>query len=144
MTDKFKIGDRVGESFSEDKYGKKVKLRYVDETPSYGTVTDLTTRGKVFVKWDTSWKNEDANKPIDAKDLMLESERQKEDSRLEAEFQALEKEVKAKVQAAADLLKEAGTMAGKQGQNLADMYHAIIPLLTVMDESGWRTSSFNC
>ena len=65
-------------------------------------------------------------------------------SQIEKDFEALEKQIKNKVKAAAKLLDEAQGLAQKQHHNLSEMYNAYGPLYAAMDNAGWRTSSFGC
>lgn len=144
----FAAGDRVGLMISEvyDEYcgtTKVIKLRYDEEGPNYGTVTDVLSSGQVLVKWDIEWMNQH-NKPVDPKTLSPEADVQKEYSRLEQEFDELEKEIKVKLKEAGQIIREANKLAKKTGRDLAEMYEAVYTLYGAMDDAGWRTSSFGC
>lgn len=129
---KFKIGDRVGLDFK--RYSPDVYL-------SYGVVTDVTTLGKVQVKWDASWKSESL---ISQESLLPENELQKKLDKLSAEFEIVEKSVTEKVEEAAKFLTEAAQICDKNDLVLRDMYKSVKSLLDAMDNAGWNTSSFNC
>jgi hypothetical protein len=143
-------GDRVGHAtyVIEDNYGdsKIVKgLRYSEycEDPDYGTVTDILSSGEVMINWDSSWKNSN-NKPVAQDELMLESDIEKEFSKLENQFKLVQKQIKIKMKEAGKLITEANKLAKKTGNNLQKMYDAVQPLENAMDKAGWNTSSWGC
>src|SRR5580692_3866596 len=94
----FKIGDRVGEANSdyEDDYeSRRGPLRYDPDGEVYfGVVSDVTAQGKVIVTWDG---NDEPTEPMDPKELMLEDKVKTKLAELEVEFNAVEKQIKAKV-----------------------------------------------
>jgi hypothetical protein len=78
-------------------------------------------------------------------------------SDLDKDFKRVEKQVRAKMEAAAALIKEAKDMAdangiagetnedsGESGLASWDFYDAVRPLRDAMDYAGWRTSSWGC
>ena len=145
---KFNVGDRVGDIEYEDyntgdlKYG----LRYEEyDDREFGVITDVLSNGKVSVKWDSDYlnSNENYNKPLDPKQLMLESEIKTKLPILEKEYNDVCKQISVKMKEAGKLLREANKMAKKTGNELANM-DAIDPLYSAMDACGWRTSSFGC
>jgi hypothetical protein len=140
---KFKVGDRVG--FMADNIDKKGKLYYNDnESAPFGVVSKVGEGGSITVKWDKEFVYMDKyNKTVAAKHLMLESECKEEYSRLEAEFQVLENEIKNKMEQAGKLLVEAHDLASEAGKDLAFM-DALSPFTNAIDTVGWRSSSLTC
>lgn len=141
MTDKFKIGDRVGSTLMSNDHGKTVPLHYNEYNgPLYGTVVGFNKPNKIIVEWD----EDKILKSVDESTLRSKAEIDKSWSSLEEEFFAVSEKIKGKMKEAAKLLTEAHALSKKTGQDLAGMYDAIGPLLNAMDDCGWRTSSFNC
>ena len=73
------------------------------------------------------------------------------DEDLEKTFKRVEKKVAAKIQEAADLIKEANEMAQSTGAENAsdglssyDFWSACRPLRDALDEAGWSSSSMRC
>lgn len=70
---------------------------------------------------------------------------------LEEEFQQMRSEVNAKIQAAADLIREAATLAEAHGKDLRsydrdaeDYMFDQYELESAMADAGWNTSSWGC
>lgn len=131
----FNIGDRVGHKSDAQQYR-------IDESPSFGVVSDLTAKGLVIVTWDTAYHNKNS-KPLEASKLMLESEILTAHSILENNFNRYRKDVEAKVQEAATALEEAAEIAKKIGCSVADMVYKSV-LSDALYEAGWNGSSFAC
>lgn len=104
--------------------------------------------GKVFVSWiegeragESEGADEEEGEEVDIKVLSLLSDR----STLDKEFSVAEKQIKAKLKEAGQLVKEAHKMAQAAGaRDLASMYDAVGPLADAMDACGWRSSSWGC
>lgn len=149
----FAVGDRVGANVHVaganewDDGELKTGLRWEEYVePAFGKVIGILPDGKVQVEWD-----EDAEGIIvdyldgdmlTAKQLLPEADVKSELSRLEKEFNEVQKQVNAKCNEASKLLKEANKLAQKTGRSLNDMDHG--NLYSTMDACGWRTSSFGC
>lgn len=147
----FKVGDRIGRVFTEEKdwYGSPTsrveKIVYNEDVdPDYGLITDILSNGKVMVKWDNEYLNKEEQKAVDPEHLDLEENVQKLYSKLEVEFNMVEKQVKEKLREASKLILDAQKLAKKTGHKVAEMYDAVSPLENAMDAAGWRTSSWNC
>jgi hypothetical protein len=146
----FAVGDRVAHAVSEtyDEYEEThyTKYRYdPDAEANYGVITSiLTTEKQATVKWDNEWYNRYNDEPVNLAELMHEEAFKKLEAKLEEEFNEVEKEVEAKMKDAAKLIKEANKLAKKTGRNLESMYEAVSPLVSAMDASGWRSSSWGC
>ena len=143
------VGDRVGVATSEyyDSYGDNAttgKLRYdPDNSPDYGEIVSILADDKVMVKWDSDWMNEH-NKPVDVSTLLPEADIKTLLTKLEQEFNDVEKQIKEKLKEASKAVKEAQKLAKKTGRDLADMYDAVYPLRNAMDSAGWHSSSWGC
>jgi hypothetical protein len=148
----FKVGDRVARF--EQQYNdndEPIKPRFDAENyPIFGVITGVifnSAPAQVVVKWDPpEWDRKRVMDPkiVPAKDLQLEAPLKASWSKMEAEFELLEKQVADKLKEAGKLLREANKIAKKSGRDLAEMYNAIDPLYSAMDACGWRTSSFSC
>lgn len=150
MKKAYQIGDRVAKATArsyEDEYsdGKDVPLYYDPDGDGLrlGEVTDVSTKGKITVKWDGAYGRTEV---LEAKDLMTEEAGKARYSELEAEFAVIEKQIAAKVKEVAKGIREANKLAKKTGRPLAQMGYDIIyrDLYSAMDDAGWRTSSFGC
>lgn len=148
MTKKFEPGTKVIATIQyPDEYSdeeEKIVKYIVDEYDDYTLVgvvrSQPASAGKVWVKW-IEGEREGEEEEIDVKVLSLESAK----SDLEKEFKVVEKQIKEKMKTAAALIKEANKMAKAAGaRNLQDMYEASSPLVSAMDSSGWRSSSWGC
>lgn len=138
---KFEVGDRIG--MPDDYDGKKLRYNPDEDSVYYGTILDLPSNGRVMVKWDDSWMNDDAES-IELKDLFHEAELKEKMSVLEAAFEQVEKDVKDKMKEAAVALLDAQKIAKKGGFDLIDLYNATSTLEKAMDKCGWNSSSFHC
>jgi hypothetical protein len=140
-----KPGTKVLASTNYDQYGDGEHLgpyKYDEygDTDLVGIIrTKSASAGYVWVKWiegDSSGEEEE----VDVKLLTLESER----STIEQEFKKVAVEIKEKMKEAAKLINEAGKLAKKAHTDLVDMGDALNPLVTAMDNNGWRSSSWSC
>jgi hypothetical protein len=132
-----------------DYYGKQEVVKYhpedYDEQTLTGVVIDKpANRGKVWVRWDEdSCRDIDGDEEeLDPKVLSLEANR----SELDKEFKVAAAAIKKKIEEAAKIVREANKMAQDAGvRNLEEMmYDAASPLVSAMDDSGWRSSSWGC
>jgi len=98
---------------------------------------------KLLVKWDYSWHRPNPQE-VSVEEVVSEDEANKILSKLEEEYEAWAAPIREKIAAAAELLIEAGDLAGKKKLDLAGMRQLANPLLSAMDNLGWRTSSFSC
>jgi hypothetical protein len=112
--------------------------------PQYGEVVSKVDAESVVVKFEDHGFGYPETEIVKIADLMPEDEVKATVDRLEREFEELSVRVKAKVQAAADLLHEASEIAEDHDECLSEMHEAIAPLLDEMDEMGWSTSSLSC
>lgn len=143
----FKPGTRVLASINDEEYGYQELIKYVyNEYSEYtisGTVLDKPSKpGRVFVAWDEeALNNFDLEKDDDVEIdiLTLESDQ----SEIEKEFKSVAKQVKEKVKQAAALVREANKLAQKgHAKDLQSM--GASELISAMDDSGWRSSSWGC
>ena len=142
-------GTKVIATWDCPEYGKAKMIKfnhYNDEEyggdyTMNGVIVDKEAdTGKVFVKWEESEADLDweEDQLTDIKLLTLDSDR----SKIEQEYQDLQKILKVKMKEASDIIREAGKLANKHGYSLADT--AGYDLYSAMDSAGWRTSSFGC
>lgn len=133
----FVIGDRIGLIDG--------KIRYIQhgDTPNYGVITDLLADGRIMVKWDSEWMNNNS-KPINPKNLMAESEFKVKYSELEMAFCRVEDEVAEKLKEAGQIILDAQKIAKDAGFNITDLYEATSSLENAMESAGWNTSSWHC
>lgn len=142
-----KAGDRVLASMSDYEWGDHEIIPYcVDDYGDYtltGVVLDKksTQRGFVVVKWDENDFDREEEEEVDPAHLALEADK----DQLNAEFKAAQKAIEAKMKEAAALVEEAGKMAEQaHARSLQHMYSACRPLISAMDDNGWRSSSWGC
>lgn len=141
-----KPGTKVLLSMSNEEYSEEIVKYFYDEYDDNtlaGTILDKPAEaGKVWISWDESNNySEDEEAEVYINILTLESDR----SKIEQEFKNFSKGIKAKIKEAAKLVLEANKMAKEaHASSLADMYDAVAPLISAMDNSGWRSSSWGC
>lgn len=132
-----KIGDRVAAIMDNDT-GKIIYDH--DEAPAYGVLTVL--EGSTWdVKWDDKYTQTEW---FDFSQLHPEEKFKEQYNALEIQYNEVSRQIKENMKEAGKLLKDSNKLAQKIGKDLHDMYDALDPLLSAMDSSGWRTSSFNC
>lgn len=129
----FKIGDRVGNAEDIHNFNP-------DESPNFGEVVDLTTKGLVIVKWDHWTEQSD---PMDPTELVLESEVQAAQTELEAQFNKYQAQVEKKYNQAVAALLAAQELAKKAGCDVADMVDKY-SLGSALYDAGWSGSTFAC
>jgi predicted DNA-binding helix-hairpin-helix protein len=140
----FKPGTRVLASINDEEYGDNEMTKYVYDSYGYititGTVLDKPSKpGRVFVAWDESDFNIDFEEDVEIKLLTLETDK----SDIEKDFKSVAKQVREKVKQAAALVREANKLAQKgHAKNLESM--GANELISAMDDSGWRSSSWGC
>jgi hypothetical protein len=135
----FEVGTRVVlvEASNLDTYN-------VDEDDTTrGVVKSIDEAGKLLVKWDDSWRKPNPEKVL-ADALITEAEADQILSKLEEEYEVWAAPIRAKIEESAKLLKEAGKLADKQNQDLAELHDLVGPLISAMRSVGWRTSSLSC
>jgi len=122
------------------------KLRYTEygDDPNYGVITDELSDGRVVVKWDNKWMNDNYTKPIDPNKLLPEDEVKVKFAALEKEFRRVEDEVRAKMKEAGDIVLAAQKFAKEAGFELQEMSDATYSLEGAMEKAGWNTSSWHC
>jgi hypothetical protein len=143
-------GTKVIASVDNDEYGdhqvvKYYIMKYSDCTLN-GQVIDSQASDlkagpdQVVVAWDSNdWRAE--QEVVDCDLLSLESDL----PAFEKEFNTAMKAIKEKVVEASLLIKEANRMAiAAHAKNLESLYDASSPLIDVMDNSGWHSSSWDC
>lgn len=96
--------------------------------------------GCVVVQWDEGCDRDEEEEEIEIEILGLESNK----SDLEKEFKAVEKKISAKMKEAAKLVREANEMAQAAGAPHLESMDASYQLVSAMDDSGWRSSSWGC
>lgn len=141
-----KPGTKVLASINDEEYGDMELIPYFYD--SYGgctltgVVLDKTaTTGKVWVKWDEGgdYERDEEEEEVEIKLLALASEQ----SKYEQEYKEVAKQVKEKVKQAAALVREANKLAKKgHAKDLQSM--GAWDLVSAMDDSGWRSSSWGC
>jgi len=151
MKHNFKIGDKVGELYEEFSSGFVEKYSYsrYESPPNYGEIIGFKGKNQCFVIWGTNYKNQDHfdNKAcglVKIKNIIPELEMQNYFSELHKEWTELQEAVKEKIDICAQNLDQARKLASKGGTSLKDMYESLSSLYDVMENIGWRTSSFNC
>lgn len=141
-----KPGTKVIATYRSDEWGDNSWVdKYVpDEYDDYTIIGVVRTEdpgeGNVKVTWIEGDMKDEAEEDVNPKVLSLLSDR----SKLDEEFKAVEKEIKEKMKSAAALVREAGKLAKKHGAELQSMYDAAGPLVSAMDDNGWRSSSWGC
>jgi len=111
-----------------------------------GPVSTHPSLGEVVV---VEWYDNNIQK-ITTRSLLTEYEADQFDektlaaeAKLEEEWNAVEDQVRGKVNAAAKLISEAAKIATDSGHNLSEM-DCTGNLEDAMDEGGWNTSSWSC
>jgi hypothetical protein len=127
------------------------KLNQHDETTRRGVILTesrvdaLTGEEKVYVKWDHERYRQPNPEEVLTQKLLLEDVGDVKLASLEAEWNEAESKVKENLREAAELINAASEVASQVGcDSLLDMYDAIRPLYSAMDNAGWNTSSFGC
>lgn len=133
----FSVGDRV---VLVERSNLEEWNEYEDET-TRGVVTAISEDGKVSCTWDDTW-----NKPSvhSADELITEAKADKILAKLEQEFEKWAGPIRKKMEQAAKCLNDARELAEKQGKDLSEMHEIVGPLISAMDDCGWRTSSLSC
>lgn len=129
------------------KYGVVVYLKSNHAPLSHGTLAGpADPNGLVVVEWNGGRLSKHAiTSLLDEKAGEAENKRLlDEQERLEKEFERVETECKTKLEKAADLIREASSLAHSKGKDLQEMYEAVRPLERAMDDAGWSTSSWHC
>lgn len=144
-----KPGDKIVTSLDRDDYDTYGLTEYFydeyEETTLFGEVLDKkASRGMVWVRWDQErgvGYDRDDEEEVDTDLLCLESEI----SAIEKDFKKVQAEVRSKMEAAAELVREANQIVvdRRVAKNLSS-FGAISPLVSAMDDSGWRSSSWGC
>lgn len=136
----FKVGDRV---LLLERSDLETYNEYEDDDTCRGEVLSVSEEGKLKCKWDQVWGQPNPSEHT-AEELISEKEADKILSNLEKEYEAWAGPIRKKMEEAAKLLEQAGKMADKQGRELAEMHDIVSPLISAMDDLGWRTSSLSC
>ena len=136
----FKVGDRV---LLLERSDLETHNEYEDDDTCRGEVLSISEEGKFKCKWDQVWGQPNPSDHT-AEELISEKEADKILSKLEKEYEAWASPIRKKMEEAAKLLEQAGKMADKQGRELAEMHEVVGPLISAMDNLGWRTSSLSC
>lgn len=144
MENKFTAGTRVIASINDADYSDGEIISYVhcdyDDYTLHGVVIDkLPHPGNVWVLWDEN-DHDIEEEEVDVSLLTLESDR----SKIEEQFKVVQVQIKEKMAAAAGLVLEANALAESGHAVLAQMYDSVRPLVSAMDSSGWRSSSWGC
>lgn len=116
---------------------------YEDDDTTRGVVKSVDAEGKLTCKWDNSWITPNPSKHT-ASELMAEAEANKILEKLEAEYEVWAGPIRKKIEESAKLLAEAGELAAKKDRDLSEMHEIVGPLISAMDDIGWRTSSLSC
>jgi len=113
-----------------------------------GPVTINPTAGEmVVVEWEGGYIQKVTLRSLitgdEANKLQVELQATKD--KLEYEFQLVAQQVAEKLEAAAKLIEEAGTIATKSDKNLtSDFYQETLQVEAAMEKAGWNTSSWYC
>lgn len=140
----FKPGTKVIASRNNEEYGDNELIKYFhdeyDDCIIIGIIMDkVAAADKVWVNW-TEGDIDEEEEEVDMILLTLESSR----SEIEKEYKEVCKQVKEKIKQAAALVREADKLAKKgYAKNLESM-GAADALISAMDASGWRSSSWGC
>lgn len=137
---KFPQGTRVMRDIYryEDSRGLSRGVTTVDSV-----VDPLSGKEKTLVKWD---RNYFSNQPQEVYTdvLILESEGMEKHSKLQEEFEDLERQCRKKLEFAVEAIAEADRLASAKGYALSSMHEAVGPLVDAMGSAGWSTSSWSC
>ena len=153
---KFKVGDRVAISMNHEGDFSDTFVFDPNQELQYGEVISVLPKNELLILWESDYLNHSIYssktgtctyepKIVSNKGILLAYVADAQFSVLEKEYRKIEKEIKNKIKSAAKLIIEANNMAHTSNVGpLADMYDAISPLYSAMDQSGWNTSSFGC
>lgn len=128
--DEFGDGEHLG-PYKYDEYGDSDLVGIIRSQPA--------RPGYVWVKWIEGDVDMEEDEEVDLKLLVLESDR----AQIEKDFKEVSKQIKEKMKEAAKLVNEAGKLARKAHSSLESM-DASWPLVSAMDDNGWRSSSWGC
>lgn len=132
MENNFKVGDRIGTIPTKCDWEGVANARF-------GVVAGTSQEGKILVKLD-GWSSQ---YEYDPKDIDFENNIKPKSLAIEEEFKNLQKEIREKIQVAGDMLKQSAKLAEDNGYSLRHI-EALYPLLNVMNDLGWETSSLQC
>ena len=118
---KFSKGTRVG--IPDDEWNPD------EDTSLRGVVLEVNEKyNKILVQWDSKWMKPNPQE-IHENELMLESDLNKELSKLEKEYNAYAEPIAKKIAQAAKLLTEAADLASDNDKELQYMYDVLDPLM---------------
>jgi hypothetical protein len=139
MSDTLELGARVVKLTAE------LQRYNPDEDELWrGTIEAISRKhGKVFVKWDSSWRKPNPEE-VELLCLISEDEADKKMSILEKDYAVWAGAAREKCEAAAELIAEANEITKAHGQALGEMYDINHVIKSAMGGAGWRTSSWNC
>lgn len=127
--------------------GKEAPLR---KGKIAGPIDNSHGNNLVIVEWTEGWGVGQLNK-MQLNALLSEADGLAETTRLVAEKEKLEREYEqvrtecgSKLAKAAQLIREAATLADSKGADLQEMYDETRDLERAMEAAGWRTSSWHC
>jgi hypothetical protein len=142
-----KPGTRVIACVPRDEWSDESIVKYFhddwNETTLAGAIIDKPAKtGKVWVAWDEcDHRGEGEEQEVKIDILTLESELPE----IEKDYKEVTKLIKKNMQDAAKLIRESNQLAKKaHAASLESMYDAVQPLVSAMDSSGWRSSSWGC
>lgn len=126
---KFKVGDRVSTTVKNH-----AGIYYKS-----GTVSAILIYGKYTIEWDRGDKTDVPENLISS-----EVETKKKVAELELEFVECEATITQKINEAVSLLKEAQIVSNNHGIAIREFYTSLDPLIEVLSDYGWATSSLSC
>jgi len=132
---------------SDCKVGMRVAFAQRTFPCNKGKLSTLPERGIVIVEWDSGNINKQSLSSLltEAEGLERDIKLKAEQEALEAEWVAVSVEIEKKIKEAAELINQASSLAKDKGRSLSyDMYEEIYPLMSALDNAGWRTSSLSC
>lgn len=111
-----------------------------------GPVDNKHGNNLVIVEWDDGGLNKPQINSLLAEEAGKAEEQRllEEQARFEQEYEQVRTECGSKLAKAAQLIREAATLADSKGADLQEMYDETRDLERAMEAAGWRTSSWHC
>lgn len=138
---KFKIGDEVAHPVKHIHDGDPGKLTILEIKGLYLRVKDEARAKNIYYQ---QHRKKDIEYQVKENEVVLYSEAKTQYDKLNDEFKALEGEIKDKLDIAASILEDVYKTTKDNKMAIGDFYKATSNLFSIMDNIGWRTSSFNC
>jgi hypothetical protein len=139
----FKVGQRVGCGLNDNwEFTDEILYTDDDDNVALGVIKEIVSDDEVLVLWDDETLNKRTGKieevlpaPINPNLLLSEQDVKEKLAESEEKIKAVSDEIKAKLTAAGNLIKEANAIAKNVGLSVADMDESDV-LVRAMDLSG--------